>query len=74
MAHEYDLTEGGIGALSGLDNFRAVLNMEVFIQAARNTVVLTVSVVTLELVIAFGLALLLNQPGLRFRTSTSASC
>ena len=65
--HEYDLTEGGIGALSGLDNFRAVLNMEVFIQAARNTVVLTVSVVTLELVIAFGLALLLNQPGLRFR-------
>jgi multiple sugar transport system permease protein len=41
--------------------------MAVFAQAARNTVVLTVSVVVVELVIAFGLALLLNQPGLRFR-------
>lgn len=65
--HEYDLTEGGIGALSGLDNFRTVLDMDVFLQAVRNTVVLTISVVILELVIAFGLALLLNQPGLRFR-------
>ncbi len=65
--HEYDLTKGGIGALSGLDNFRRVLDMQVFIQAVRNTVVFTISVVTLELIIAFGLALLLNQPGLRFR-------
>ena len=65
--HEYDLTEGGIGAVSGLDNFRRVLDMEVFVQAVRNTVVLTISVVVLELVIAFGLALLLNQQGLRFR-------
>ncbi|MGD9710868.1 MAG: carbohydrate ABC transporter permease [Thermomicrobiales bacterium] len=65
--HDYDLTEGGIGALSGLENFRRVLDMDVFVQAVRNTVVLTISVVTLELIIAFGLALLLNQPGLRFR-------
>ncbi len=65
--HEYDLTEGGIGVLSGLDNFRHVLNMDVFMQAVRNTVVLTISVVVLELVIAMGLALLLNQPNLRFR-------
>ncbi|MBX3068920.1 MAG: sugar ABC transporter permease [Thermomicrobiales bacterium] len=65
--HEYDLTQGGIGAVSGLDNFRRVLDMDVFMQAVRNTVVLTISVVILELVIAFGLALLLNQPGLRFR-------
>ncbi|MCC6945773.1 MAG: sugar ABC transporter permease [Thermomicrobiales bacterium] len=65
--HEYDLTQGGIGAVAGLDNFRRVLDMDVFMQAVRNTVVLTISVVILELVIAFGLALLLNQPGLRFR-------
>ncbi|MER3438969.1 MAG: sugar ABC transporter permease [Chloroflexota bacterium] len=65
--HEYDLTEGGIGDFILFENFRNVLEMEVFIQAARNTVVLTVSVVFLELVIALGLALLLNQPGLRFR-------
>lgn len=65
--HDYVLTEGGIGEFVRLENFRFVLNMEVFIQAARNTVVLTISVVTLELVIALGLSLLLNQPGLRFR-------
>jgi multiple sugar transport system permease protein len=65
--HEYDLTEGGIGALIGLENFREVLDMEVFIQSIRNTVVLTISVVVLELIVAFGLALLLNQPGLRFK-------
>jgi multiple sugar transport system permease protein len=65
--HEYDLTMGGIGDLIGLDNFRAVIGMQVFEQATRNTIVLTVSVVVLELIIAFGLALLLNQEGLRFR-------
>ena len=65
--HEYDLTEGGIGEMIRLENFSAVLNMDVFAQAVRNTVVLTVSVVVLELVVAFGLALLLNQDGLRFR-------
>ena len=37
--------------------------MEVFIQAVRNTVVLTISVVVIELIVAFGLALLLNQNG-----------
>src|SRR5680860_420861 len=65
--HEYDLTEGGIGEMIGFENFSAVLNMDVFEQAVRNTAVLTVSVVVLELVGAFGLALLLNQDGLRFR-------
>jgi multiple sugar transport system permease protein len=65
--HEYDLTAGGIGDLVRTENFRAVLNMQVFIQAARNTVVLTISVVALELVFALGLAILLNQPNLRFR-------
>lgn len=65
--HQYDLTEGGIGDLTWTQNFRDVLGMEVFIQAIKNTVVLTISVVIVELVVAFGLALLLNQPGLRFR-------
>ncbi|HEY8448522.1 MAG TPA: sugar ABC transporter permease [Thermomicrobiales bacterium] len=65
--HEYDLTEGGIGDFVRFENFSDVLGMDVFIQAAKNTVVLTVSVVLLELAIALGLALLLNQPGLRFR-------
>ncbi len=65
--HQYDLTEGGIGDLTWSQNFRDVLGMEVFIQAIRNTVVLTISVVVIELVVAFGLALLLNQPNLRSR-------
>lgn len=42
--------------------------MSVFVQAVRNTVVLTISVVVIELVVAFGLALLLNQPNLRFKS------
>lgn len=65
--HQYDLTEGGIGPWVRMQNFRDVLEMDVFIQAIRNTIVLTISVVVLELVVAFGLALLLNQPRLRFR-------
>ncbi|MCO5222497.1 MAG: sugar ABC transporter permease [Thermomicrobiales bacterium] len=65
--HEYDLTEGGIGPWSRIENFRDVLGMNVFIQAIQNTVVLTISVVVIELIVAFGLALLLNQPGLRFK-------
>lgn len=65
--HQYDLTEGGIGEVTWLQNFRDVLGMNVFIQAIKNTVVLTISVVVVELILAFGLALLLNQPRLRFR-------
>ncbi len=65
--HKYDLTEGGIGPWVRMKNFQAVLAMSVFVQAVRNTVVLTISVVVIELIVAFGLALLLNQPGLRFR-------
>ncbi len=65
--HSYDLTEGGIGPWVRLQNFREVLGMDVFIQAIKNTVVLTISVVVLEIVVAFSLAMLLNQPRLRFR-------
>jgi multiple sugar transport system permease protein len=65
--HEYDLTEGGIGAYTGWENYARTIGDELFANAARNTVVLSVSVVAIELVIALGLSLLLNQPGLRFR-------
>jgi multiple sugar transport system permease protein len=65
--HEYDLTEGGIGAYSGFENYARTLADELFAIAARNTVVLSISVVSLELLVALGLSLLLNQPGLRFR-------
>ncbi len=50
--HDYDLTEGGIGDFVRVDNFRAVLDMDVFVEAAKNTVVLTTSVVLIELVVA----------------------
>lgn len=66
--HEYDLTEGGIGAYVEFHNFRRVLELDPFRTAAVNTAVLTAAVVLLELAIALGLALLLNQPNLRFKT------
>ena len=65
--HEYDLTEGGIGAFVGWQNYARTLGDELFANAARNTVVLSASVVALEVVIALGLSLLLNQRDLRFR-------
>lgn len=65
--HEYDLTEGGIGPFVGIENFQRVIDMEPFRTAAMNTVVLTISVVVIELIVALGLALLLNQDGLRFK-------
>jgi len=65
--HDYDLTKGGIGEFTGALNFARTLGNEVFATAARNTVVLSVSVVVLELLVALGLSLLLNRPGLRFR-------
>lgn len=65
--HEYDLTEGGIGAFIGFHNFARTIGDELFAVAARNTVVLAVSVVVLEVVIALGLSLLLNTRGLKFR-------
>src|SRR5919112_1021452 len=65
--HDYDLTEGGIGAFTGIENYARTVGDELMANAVRNTVVLAVSVVAIELVIALGLSLLLNQPGLRFR-------
>lgn len=67
--HAYDLTEGGIGAFVGLAGYRQTLAGDLFATASRNTAVLAGSVVSLELVAALGLALLLNQPGLRLRNA-----
>ena len=65
--HDYDLTKGGIGPFLGFGNYASTLTNALFATAARNTVVYSVSVVVLELIVALGLSLLLNQPGLRFR-------
>jgi multiple sugar transport system permease protein len=65
--HDYDLTEGGIGAFVGPGNYARTLGDALFATAARNTAVLSLSVVAIELVVALGLSLLLNLPGLRFR-------
>jgi multiple sugar transport system permease protein len=65
--HNYDLTKGGIGAFTGAVNYAAIIGSDLYQTAARNTVVYSVSVVVLEMLVALGLSLLLNQPGLRFR-------
>lgn len=65
--HSYDLTEGGIGEFTGWANYAKTLKDDLFLNAARNTAVLAISVVVIELIVALGLSLLLNRPGLRFR-------
>lgn len=51
----------------GLQNYVDFIAAPAFANASVNTLVLTVSVVSLEIVIAFGLAFLLTLPNLRFR-------
>lgn len=51
----------------GLDNYLSFVFTAEFANAAMNTLVLTVSVVTLEMTIAFTIAYLLALPNLRFR-------
>jgi multiple sugar transport system permease protein len=51
----------------GLDNYVAFATSDAFLNAAKNTFVLSFSVVTLETIIAFSLAFLLTLPNLRFR-------
>ena len=52
---------------TGIENYARTIGDELIANAARNTVILAVSVVAIEMVIALGLSVLLNQPGLRFR-------
>lgn len=65
--HNYVLSQGGIGAVN-FGNYLSVLKDSLLAGATRNTLILTVSVVVLELVIGFGLAMLLHQKNLRFRS------
>ena len=51
----------------GLDNYIAFATSDAFFNAAQVTLVLAAAVVTLETLIAFGLAYLLTLPNLRFR-------
>ncbi len=51
----------------GLDNFKALLGDPDFRKAVRNTIVYTLGSVFIQLPIALGLAMLLNQPGLKGR-------
>jgi multiple sugar transport system permease protein len=64
--HDYVISQGGIGAVN-LANYLNIFQDTQLIGASRNTLVLTISVVTLEFLIAFGLALLLNNKRLRWR-------
>lgn len=64
--HDYILSQGGIGEIN-LANYVNIFKDQLLIGASRNTLVLTVSVVTSEFLIAFGLALLLNNKHLRGR-------
>lgn len=52
----------------GLDNYVTFLSSDAFGNAARNTLVLSVSVVIIETLVAFSLAFLLALPNLRFRS------
>jgi multiple sugar transport system permease protein len=64
--HEWILSQGGIGVLT-LANYATIFKDPLLINSAKNTIVLTISVVVLEISIGFGLALLLNNKGIRFR-------
>ncbi len=64
--HDWILSQGDIGGIN-FSNYGIVLQDPLFLNAAKNTVILTISVVTLEILIGFGLALLLNNRRVRFR-------
>lgn len=63
--HEYIITYG-MGDLVWFENYKVMMTEE-FAGVSWITMKLTVIVVVLEFLIAFGLALLLNQPWLKFR-------
>ncbi len=64
--HDYILSQGGIKATT-LENYSSIFGDQLLGSAIKNTMVLTVSVVLLELLIGLGLALLLNQKHIRLR-------
>lgn len=64
--HDYVLSRGGIKGLNP-GNYTQIFNDKLLVGATRNTIILTISVVVLEFLIGFGLALLLNNKRLRGR-------
>lgn len=64
--HDYILSQGGIQAFNPR-NYLDIFRDDLLISASRNTLVLTISVVVLELLIGFGLALVLNNRHLKGR-------
>ncbi len=58
--HDYVLSKGGLGAVN-LANYLNIFEDTQLLVASKNTFILTFSVVSLEFLIAFGLALLLNN-------------
>lgn len=64
--HDWILSQGNIGALN-FSNYTSVLQDPLLLNSAKNTLILTISVVVLEICLGFGLALLLNNKRIRFR-------
>lgn len=64
--HDYVLSQGGIQSFNPR-NYLNIFRDDLLVSASKNTLILTISVVTLELVIGFGLALLLNNKRLKGR-------
>lgn len=64
--HDFILSQGGIGAVN-LANYIDIFKDKQLLGASKNTLILTISVVTLEFLIAFGLALLLNNKRIKGR-------
>ncbi len=64
--HDYILSQGGIKAAT-FGNYASIFGDKLLGSAIKNTMVLTTSVVVLELMIGLGLALLLNQKNIRLR-------
>lgn len=52
----------------GLDNYRAIFRDPLFYTALTNTTIFTMGSVFIQLPLSLGLAMLLNKPGLRFRS------
>lgn len=52
----------------GLDNYRAIFRDPLFYKALTNTTIFTMGSVFIQLPLSLGLAMLLNKPGLRFRS------
>jgi len=64
--HDYILSQGGMGGLN-FGNYIYVFKDSLLYGAAKNTLILTFSVVGLEISLGLGLALLLNAKRLRWR-------